>query len=501
MTAITITTSGGPLVGEVVDGVVEGVEGGEKGGGDVVVLRGVRYAHAARFAPPVPVPPWAEPRDARTSGAQAPQLPSILDRMLGPSSLPYDEDCLFLNVWAPAHARAADRLPVLVFFHGGAFFNGTGATPWFDGTAFARAGCVLVTVNYRLGLLGFTHLPEAGERFALSGNLGLLDQVEALRWVAREVAVVGGDPANVTIVGESAGGASVLALMCAPSARGLFHRGWAMSPSITQLRSTARAVEAGEEVLQALGLTAATADRLLELPLDGLLDAQRRLLASGELFTLFAPTPDGTVLPRPVPGGLADGPAATLPLVLGTLRDEMNLFAMADPRLMTLDDAGLRAEARPWLGDRVDTVISAYRAARPGSTAAQLGSAIATDQAFRAPATRVAERRADAAAAPSWLYWFTWATPAFGGLLGACHGLDLPFAFQTLDAIGVELFTGGGSDRYGLADAFHGALVDFARHGRVGWPAYDLTDRPVMRFDVPGELLHDPEPELRTLWP
>jgi para-nitrobenzyl esterase len=484
---ITITTASGPLVGEQHD--------------DVVVLRGVRYARAPRFGPPAPVSAWLEPRDATGPGAQAPQLPSILDRMLGPSSLPQDEDCLFLNVWAPAGATPADRLPVLVFIHGGAFFNGTGATPWFDGTAFAAAGCVLVTVNYRLGLLGFTHVPEAGERFALAGNLGLLDQVEALRWVAREIPAVGGDPENVTIFGESAGGASVLALMCTPSAAGLFRRGWAMSPSITQLRPAARAVEAGHAVLDALGLTPATADRLLDLPLDALLDAQRRLLAAGDIFTLFAPTPDGTVLPRPVADAVADGPTATRPVVMGTLRDEMNLFAMADPRLFTLNDAGLRTEARPWLGDRVDMVVRAYEIARPGCTPAQLASAMATDQAFRAPATHIAERRAAGDAAPTWLYWFTWATPAFGGLLGSCHGLDLPFAFQTLDAIGVELFTGVGRDRYALADAFHGAIVEFARDGTVSWPAYDVPSRLVMRFDVPSELLHDPEAELRALWP
>ena len=486
MTAITITTESGPLVGET--------------DGEVVVLRGVRYAAAPRFAPPVPVPPWTEPLEATSPGAQAPQLPSILDHLVGPNPPPIAEDCLFLNVWAPAGVGPADRLPVLVFIHGGSFFSGTGAAPWFDGTAFARAGCVLVTLNYRLGLLGFTHLAEAGERFALAGNLGLLDQIEALRWVARNIEGLGGDPANVTVFGESAGGASVIAMMTAPAADGLFQRCWAMSPSITQLRSGARAAEAGRAVLEALELTTATADRLLDLPLDALLDAQRRLLRTGDMFTAFAPTIDGAVLPRPVTAALAEGRATARPLVLGTLRDELHLFLVADPTLMALDEGGLVERARPWLGDGVERAVEAYRAARPGSTPGQLASAIGTDQAFRAPATRAAEARS-AAGAATWLYWFTWATPAVGGLLGACHGLDLPFAFHTLDAHGVGFFTGTGEDRRPLADRFHGALVEFARDGTVGWPAYDCADRAVQRFDVPGELLRDPEPELRTLWP
>jgi para-nitrobenzyl esterase len=485
MTAITITTDSGRFVGE--------------SDGDVVALRGIRFARAPRFGPPVAEPPAAEPVEALAPGAQAPQLPSILDRLQGPTALPISEDCLFLNVWAPAGARPGDRLPVLVFIHGGAFVNGGGFAPWFEGHAFARAGCVLVSFNYRLGLLGFTHLAGAGERFALAGNLGLLDQLEALRWVARNIEAVGGDRGNVTVFGESAGGASALALMTSPAADGLFRRCWAMSASITQLRSTARAIETGEAVLDALGLTTATADQLLALPLDALLDAQRRLLVGVEGFTVFAPTPDAVVLPRPVPEALADGRAAARPLVLGTLRDEMNLFRLADPALMALDEEGLLERARFWLGDRVEAAIETYQAARPGQTPSELASAMATDQAFRAPATHAAERRS-AAGIPTWLYWFTWASPAFGGLLGSCHGLDLPFAFHALGVPGVELFTGPGADRWPLADAFHGAIVDFARDGTVGWPAYDTVDRPVQRFDVPPELLHDPEPQLRALW-
>jgi para-nitrobenzyl esterase len=486
MTTITISTESGRFVGET--------------DGEVVACRGIRFARAPRFGPPVAEPAAVAPVEALTPGAQAPQLPSILDRLQGDTALPISEDCLFLNVWAPAAARPGDRLPVLVFVHGGAFVNGGGYAPWFAGQAFARAGCVLVSFNYRLGLLGFTHLAGAGERFALAGNLGLLDQIEALRWVARNIESFGGDGSNVTVFGESAGGASALALMTSPAADGLFQRCWAMSASITQLRSMDRAVAAGEAVLETLDLTPATADRLLELPLDALLDAQRRLLVNVEGFTLFAPTPDAVVLPRPVTEALADGRAGARPLVLGTLRDEMNLFRMADPALMALDDAGLVERARFWLGDGVEAAIETYRAARPGLTPSELASAMATDQAFRAPATRAAELRS-AAGRATWLYWFTWATPAFGGLLGSCHGLDLPFAFHTLDVPGVELFTGAGADRRPLADAFHGAIVDFARDGTVAWPAYDTRDRPVQRFGVPLELLHDPEPELRALWP
>lgn len=457
---------------------------------------GIPFATAARFQPPGPAPSWVGERDATVPGPQAPQLPSMLDRFLGTADLPVSEDCLALNVWTPA--TDGGRRPVLVWIHGGAFTNGAGSSTWFDGTSFGvRGDCVVVTLSYRLGLLGYTHLADiAGERFTSSGNLGLLDQVEALRWVHRNISAFGGDPGNVTVFGESAGGSAVLSLLATPAAHGLIHRGIAQSASFTQLRSRDRASEAAWDVLAALELGAAEAERLLELPLDALLDAQRTILAQGPPgFTAFAPTPDGEVLPADV---VAAATASPIPLLIGATRDEMHLFTFLDESYAALDREGVVGRARPMVGDRAEEVVAAYELARPGSTPGQLASSIASDHSFRLPAVRLADARA-ANGAATWRYSFTWASTAFGGVLGSCHGLDIPFAFHNLHQPQVEVFTGPGEDRDAVADAMHGAWTSFAVSGEPGWAW--KGDRPTMVFDRTSTVVDDPEGDLLALWP
>jgi para-nitrobenzyl esterase len=460
-----------------------------------VAFKGIPFATAARFAPPGPIEPWEGTRDALACGPQAPQSPSILDHMFGEARLAQSEDCLSLNVWTPA---VDDRArPVLVWIHGGAFTNGTGAAPWYDGAAFVREGCVLVTCNYRLGALGFLAHPGLGRT---AGNLGLLDQLAVLRWVHDEIRAFGGDPGNVTAFGESAGGCSVLALLASPLAEGLFHKAWAMSPSLSQLRSLDRARQVAADVAGAAGLAPDDGEGLRSLPVDALLDAQAAALSQHDPFTAFAPTPDGEVLAdSDVPSASAAGWGAAVPLVLGATRDEMALFTAFDPAVQRLDRDGLLARLAGSFGDRANDALAAYVRAYPGATPATLASAIATDHAFRMPATRVAEVRS-AAGAPTWLYSFTYATPAFGGLLGSCHALDVPFAFHTLDAPGVTMFTGDGPERTAVASAYHGAIAALARDDTVGWPQYDLAARPVYRFDAECELVKDPQPELHALY-
>ena len=473
---------------------------GEDLGGCLRFL-GIPYATASRFGAPGPVPGWEGVREASDPGPMAHQNPSILDQFLGTADWPRSEDCLRLHVWTPACDGA--RRPVLVWIHGGAFTTGTPAASWYHGESFARRhDCVLVSVAYRLGVLGFTHLADlAGERFAASGNLGLLDQIAGLAWVRDHIAEFGGDAGNVTVFGESAGGASVLALCTAPSASGLFRRGVAMSPSVTQLRSRERASEAAEGVLRALDLGAHEAHRLLDVPVEALLDAQRSALAAGgaaNAFTAFAPTPDGTVLPEPVVPALASGRAgAHTPLVLGATRDELHLFTAFDPRSAQLTRAGLLQRAADLAGPRAEALVSAYEAARPG-TPGQLASSIGSDHGFRLPVVRLARARA-ALGAPTWRYHFQWASPAMGGVLGACHGLDIPFAFYTLDAPGVALFTGDGSDRAGVADTLHGALAAFARSGDPGWAPYDAAE-PTLLVDATPEVVEHHESGLLAHW-
>jgi para-nitrobenzyl esterase len=452
---------------------------------DISVFKSIRYATAARFEPPAPITGWDGELDATMYGPQCPQLFGLIEQALGGSSLPADEDCLSLTVFTPG---CDDRArPVVVWIHGGAFTTGTGATPWYDGSELARRGnVVVVTINYRLGAFGFSGRT----------NCGVLDQITALEWVHHQIAAFGGDPNNVTISGESAGGSSLIALMAAPRAHDLFHRVFAMSPSIGQLRSGDRADEALAEYLDVAGV--ASLDDLRAAPVQTLLDAQGEILRRnpGAGMSSFSPCTDGVVIERAILDAAADHPA---PLVIGTTRDEMLLFTSFNPALADLDETRLISMMQQRFGDRTDDALERYRKLRPDADEHQLLSAVQTDEVFRVPARRLAEARL-AAGNPSHMYWFTWASPAFHGRLGSCHAMDIPFAFHNLHRKGVEQFTGDGENRVGVADAYSGALLALAHRSEPGWPPYDLARRPTQVFDVVSELVDDPEPELRELW-
>jgi para-nitrobenzyl esterase len=344
---------------------------------------------------------------------------------------------------------------------------------------------VVVSINYRLGAFGFTG----------RSNAGLRDMVLALEWVRRHIASFGGDPGDVTVFGESAGGSAVIALMGVPAAAGLFHRVFAMSPSINQLRSGVRADETLERFLAEAG--AESLDELRGAPVQRILEAQSTLLAdmTGG-YTWFTPTVDGDL----VPGSFVDAAAASpIPLVLGTTRDENQLFTAFNPATAAMTEADLARHAARLFGDAAEHAVAAYRDHRAGATPGQLASAISTDETFRVPARRLAEDRVGAGH-PTWMYWFTWATPAFGGVLGSCHAVDIPFVFHNLDRPGVAGFTGESPERVAVADAASAAVLALAHRGEPGWPAYDLDRRATQRLDVVPELLDDPERELRVLW-
>jgi len=467
--------------------------------GDTLIFKGIRFATAERFGLPEAVD---VDLDALESGAdgqvgqygpQCPQVHGIMEQMLGQGSLPADEDCFFLNVFTPA--RDSSRRPVMVWVHGGAYTNGTGATPWYHGASLVeRYDVVVVTINYRLGAFGFAHLSEhGGGAFSDSGNLGIIDQVEALRWVQRNIHRFGGDPTNVTIFGESAGGSGVLSLMATPLGRGLFHRVLALSPSMNQLRTRERAHEAAGHLLSHAGTDA---HGLRGAPTDAVLAAQKKVLGMRDSFTAFAPTPGEPSMPVPVVEAAAQNP---VPLIIGTTRDEMLLFTLADPVFQNMDEPGLLRYATERFGTHAPEAIDAYRTARPGATPGALASAMLTDEAFRTPARRLAEERARLGH-PTWMHWFTWETPQFGGMLRSCHALDIPFVFHNLGRNGVEAFTGSGTEREGIADFFSGAAASFARSGDPGWQPYDLTTRATMQIDVERRVVSDPESDLRRAW-
>jgi para-nitrobenzyl esterase len=361
----------------------------------------------------------------------------------------------------------------------------------------SRGDVVVITLNYRLGAFGFTHLAELGGH-AASGNLGLLDQVAALQWVQEHAARFGGDPSNVTVFGESAGGTSIVALLAVPEAEGLFHRAVVQSASFSQLRSARRASRAARQLLAEAGAT--SADDLRALPLDALIAAQQRVLADPlAWFTAFSPVADGVVLPPSVDELLTAAAANPVPVLVGTARDEMQLFTALDPTYLHLDEATLVARATAVLGEAAPSALVGYRAARPGATPGQLATAIATDHGFRLPAIRFAEARL-AAGRPTWMYWFTWPSPTFGGLLGACHGIELPFVFHNLDQPGVAMLTGTGAERVPLAGAVQAAWLHLARHGDPGWAPYNQRHRPTMQFDTECRVVDDPEGDLRRVW-
>ncbi|MDJ0865895.1 MAG: carboxylesterase/lipase family protein [Myxococcota bacterium] len=494
--ATIVETRRGRLEGEEIDGVR--------------VFRGIPYARPPvgplRFRPPLAPEPWAGVRDATRFGPAAPQ-PEMLMPIPGFDVGEQSEDCLYLNVYAPA-ASGGGR-PVLVWIHGGGFVIGSGSQNIYDASSLVRRGdVVVVTINYRLGALGFLHLDDEES----SANLGLLDQIAALEWVRDEIAGFGGDPGNVTIFGESAGGMSVGTLLGCPAARGLFHRAVAQSGAGHAVHDEEGAAATSEALLRGLGLSAREAHRLRELPMERIRDIQRQIQL--ELMTRpgassllpFQPMVDGEVLTHHPVEAVRGGNARDVTLMIGTTRDEWRLFNAFDPGSRGLDEAALAARIESRLpGVDGAAFVRAYREAAPDADWAALYSAFETDRVFRIPAIRLAEAALEHHDRV-YKYLFSWEAPAFGGVLGACHAVELPFLFDLLDQQGAEMFIGAGPDARALADHTMDAWLSFARDGDPGheglpdWPAYCTERRATMEFGPSCRVLDDPGAALRDLW-
>jgi para-nitrobenzyl esterase len=395
-------------------------------------------------------------------------------------SVPGD-DVLTLNVFTPGPAAAG--LPVLFYIHGGGYVAGSPASPWYDGAAFNRDGVVVVTIAYRLGFEGYGYLPGT------AANRGVLDQILALRWVRDNIAAFGGDPGRVTIAGQSAGGGSVMHLLVAPAARGLFHGAIAISGSPGD-RTAADATTVTRELADRLGVRPDLAGFAAVSELD-LVAAQRgaagiggpptREGVLGAITALssglpMAPMIDGEVLPWTVAEGLARGESADVPLLAGAVRDEFSMIALGAAALLDdADPAGLlvRTGLRPGVAARYAAALA------DRSPAAVLGQSV-TDRVFRRYVLEWAELRAGAAA-PTFVYDFAWPSGA-GGLSGHC--LDVPFAWDVLAEEHVARLAGEAPPQE-LADAVHGAYVAFVRDGDPGWPAWDARET-VMTWATPG---------------
>ena len=482
---------------------------------EIARFAGIRYAEPPvgplRFAPPRPVGPWDGVASAEEFGTIAPQNASMMDALFGGQSEAWDEDCLFLNVWSP-DTDPDEPLPVMVWIHGGGFEMGSGSSPLYDGTSFARDGVVLVTLNYRMGAFGFLELSGLDPDRVGSGNLGLLDQVTALEWVRDHIAAFGGDPGSVTVFGESAGAMSLSLLLAAPPASGLFHRAIAQSGAAAAARTVPAARADTEEFLAAAGLQ----------DLDGLLAAEPATLLAAHAamaaarvanpeaviertgnplaFLSFRPVADDVVLPADPLAAIAGGAASGVPLLIGTTAEEWKLFAMASPA--PIDEAGLRTRFELVVSD-ADAALATYRQAHPTASVAELECALITDLVFRIPAVRLADAQAEHAEV--FQYLWRWASPAWGGLIGASHAIEIPFVFDLVEDQRLHVFVGPEAPK-GLARATHEAWVAFARTGRPDteglptWPTITEVDRPVMVLDTESELAHDPDAATRRFW-
>jgi para-nitrobenzyl esterase len=344
---------------------------------------------------------------------------------------------------------------------------------------------VVVAINYRLGSFGFL-----GE-----DNFGVLDMISALQWVNRNIAAFDGDANNVTIFGESAGGSAVVSLMSSPDTNGLFHKAWAMSPSIGQLRSKERAMQAEQMFLQHAGVS--SRNDLQSLTIAEMLDVQAKLEAiPTENFDFFTPAAGGRSLPHDIVKTAAQSP---VPFVIGTNRDENRLWAALDPAQNQLGEEHWNDLCEQTFGEHALRAKNIYQQVRPDESPWQLISSLRTDTAFRQRAQRISEQRAQANN-KTWMYWFTWPTPVLDGIVGSCHGLDIPFAFDNLSLPRTGDLTGDGAERAGIAKRFADEIVQFAQSSEPTWPPFNLGNRQTLEINADMKVLTDPEGEIRSLF-
>ena len=468
--------------------------------GGLSVFLGIPYATPPvgplRFAAPVAAAAWTDPLDCVAFSAVAPQASSTMEMLLGGDKDPQSEDCLYLNVWTPdsCDPSTTGSRPVMVWIHGGAFTIGSARTPWYNGQRLSERGdAVVVTINYRLGVLGFLHIDEVPG----SGNNGIRDQILALEWVQANIARFGGDASNVTIFGESAGAMSVGTLMAAGKPGQLFHKAILQSGGGHHVRSADFASEVTNAVLEGLGVSGGDVaggdvavgdlEKLRSLDVAAILavqsDVESKMMAGDGLP--FAPVVDGIVVHEMPITSIAAGSARAVAVMAGTTNEEMKLFLVAMPKAWTEPDVTLTKRFGADL-------VAAYVAMNPDRAPIDRGVAMVSDFTFVIPAVRLLEAQNSMGAPAAYRYRFDYASTAFGGLLGSCHALELPFVFDNMDSAGARTFAGEADGQDELAGAMAQAWVNFARtgnpndDGEAQWAPYNDESLATMVFNNSG---------------
>lgn len=501
-------------VAETTYGPVRGVDDGQ-----VKVWKGLRYAAPPvgplRWRSPAPPQPWTVAADAVEFGAISPQpeQPAI---PMGPGAHA-DEDCLFLNVWAPSTVSPGDRKPVMVWVHGGAYVFGSGSQPLYDGAATVAGGdVVLVTVNYRLGALGFLDLSSFNrDGLQFDSNVALRDVIFALQWVRDNIAAFGGDPDRVTLYGESAGGGIVTTLLTVPAAEGLFVRAIAQSSPATSVYSGARARRVAESMLKQLGVDEADVGAVREVPVASVVDASFTIFDSIPNTTpgmlAFAPIVDGDLLPD-YPVKLArEGRSHPVPLIIGTNKDEAALFKLMKSPLMPIVPATIRAMFAEIAAEQPGLQIPSeaqIRSAYAGMRVKARGLGVARDVGFRMPTLWLAEGHS--AVAPVYVYRFDWATPMLRLLrIGATHATELPYVWGNLSMGPKDITFKLGGLRPGreISERVRARWVSFAVDGTPAglpgepeWPPFDAADRHTMVIAKKDRVVEDLDRDIRAAW-
>ena len=483
----------------------------------IKVFKGIPYgattAGKNRFMPPVAPAKWTGVRDALAYGSSAPQSEPGARRAasalaVAAAGLPAEsEECLVLNVWTPAVHDNRKR-PVMFWCHGGGFVTGSGSSPVTEGLNLARRGdVVVVTINHRLNVLGFTSLEEAGgPEFASSGDVGMMDIVAALRWVRDNISEFGGDPNTVMIFGQSGGGRKVATLLAMPSAKGLFHRATIESGATLRLVEPDQGTRVSRELMSTLGIPKDRVRDLQSVPLDRLMSAYFevvRRMNVDQMTQGFSPLVDGIVLPGHPFHPTASTVSSDVPVMLGSTRTELTSSAQESD--FSLTDAAMRIRIQQLLGSHADAALQVYSKLNPGATPSDIYFLIASDYRYSGPVMEIAERRAALSKGPVYLYYFRWETPVDGGRLKSPHTIEIPFAFDNVKA--ATRLTGGGPEAMALADKVSDTWIAFAKTGNPNnpkmprWSAFNATDRPTMVFNTESRVVNDPIREQRlVIW-